>query len=385
MSETAPSLDRAKETQRLIFISAGVNLFLAFVKTVLGVVANSHSLIADGIHSFSDLTTDLLVWVFNKIGTQAPDEDHPYGHARFETFGTLILGVILLSVAGMIVYESILRLIDIESVLVPTWPALLGALVSIAANEWLYQITHRLGAKLRSNLLMANAWHHRSDSLSSIIVLIGVGGAMLGVVWLEMVAAIGVALLIAKIGWDLSRKSVEELVDTAQSETYVNEIIQNISGVEGVRGVHSIRTRRMGPDVLVDVHLQVEPQVSVSEGHHIGEWVTQGLLNDFDEINDVIFHIDAEDDEYNEEHQLPEIMPPLRKEVRTALSEAWGDKLDPSDIRKMVLHYLNSGVEVELFLTRYAREKHDPVHLPAELGQLGKDLPWFRKVDIWYE
>lgn len=374
-----------QETQRLLVLSGVIDFLLGALKVVVGYMANSHALIADGIHSFSDLVTDIMVWLFNSVGIQAPDEDHPYGHARFETLGTMILGCLLIAVAGYIIYESVGRLMEIEAVALPTWPALVAALISIGAKEWLYQVTRRLGEKTRSKLLIANAWHHRSDSLSSIIVLVGVGGAMLGIGWFEMLAAIGVALMIAQIGWKLARQSVEELVDTAQSETYVEDIQRNIVDVEGVRGVHSIRTRRMGPDVLVEVHLQVEPAVSVSEGHHIGEWVSQRLLSEFEEINDVIVHIDAEDDEFVEQREQG--LAPLRKTVRTDLLRVWGERLDPECIRKLTLHYLNNGVNVELFLSRelMPTDPGESERLNGELLQLGKDLPWLRRVTIWYD
>jgi len=247
-STTAETKDK---TQRLLVLSAIVDLALGLLKIIVGWFANSHALIADGIHSFSDLATDVMVWMLNRIGTEEPDEDHPYGHARFETFGALILGIILILVAGILVYDSVLRLIDIGSILIPTWPAILAAIVSIAAKEWLYRITRQLGDKLNSNLLIANAWHHRSDAISSVIVLIGVSGAMLGVAWLEMIAAIGVAFMIALVGWKLARESVEELVDTALSETYVADIQDATELADGVRGVHSLRTRRMGSAVIL--------------------------------------------------------------------------------------------------------------------------------------
>ena len=285
-----------QQTRNLLIQSGIVDLVLGVLKIVVGWSANSHALIADGIHSFSDLATDIMVWFLNRLGTEAPDEDHPYGHARFETLGALILGTVLILVAVVLVYDSVLRLIDIESIVTPTWPALVAAMISIAAKEWLYQLTRKMGEKIQSNLLLANAWHHRSDALSSIIVLVGVGGAILGIAWLEMVAAMGVAFMIALIGWKLAKESVEELVDTALSENYVADIQETIVKADGVRGVHSLRTRRMGSAVILDIHLQVDPAISVSEGHHIGDWVSQQLESKFQEISDITVHIDAEDD-----------------------------------------------------------------------------------------
>jgi cation diffusion facilitator family transporter len=384
LQQTDAAVNFQPATQKLLLLSGAVDLALGVVKVLIGILANSHALIADGIHSFSDLLTDIMVWFFNRIGSMAPDEEHPYGHARFETFGTLILGTILIFVAGVLVYDSIQRLIVITDVALPSWPALLAALGSILVKEWLYHITVRLGNRSRSKLLIANAWHHRTDALSSCIVLLGVGGAMLGYSWLEMIAAIGVALMIAQIGWKLARQSVEELVDTAAEESYVTEIQQSIEGVEGVRGVHSLRTRRMGPDVLADIHLQVNPAISVSEGHHIGEWVSRTLLEEFTELNDVIVHIDAEDDELLETRDKNSI-PPLRREIREALNLAWETDLTSDDIQKMTLHYLTNQVDVELYLNHnHLKAALNSEALQQSLKTHSSHLPWVNKVTVWY-
>lgn len=378
------TIDFQPATRKLLLLSGVVDLALGVVKVLIGILASSHALIADGIHSFSDLITDIMVWFFNRIGTMEPDEDHPYGHARFETFGTLILGTILIFVAGVLIYDSIQRLMVITDVTLPGWPALVAALGSILVKEWLYHLTVRLGNRSRSKLLIANAWHHRSDALSSVIVLFGVGGAMLGYSWLEMIAAIGVALLIAQIGWKLARQSVEELVDTAVEESYVTEIQQSIEGVEGVSGVHSLRTRRMGSDVLADIHLQVNPAISVSEGHHIGEWVSRTLLEEFTELNDVIVHIDAEDDELLETRDKNSI-PPLRREIREVLNHAWVADLSSDDIQKMTLHYLNNRVDVELYLFHdHLNAAMDSQELRQRLEANVNHLPWINKISVWY-
>ncbi|MBD3647606.1 MAG: cation transporter [Pseudomonadales bacterium] len=387
MANNSTTATNNRETQRLLILSAFVDGALGLMKVFVGLYAASHALIADGIHSLSDLATDLMVWIFNRVGVQAPDEDHPYGHARFETFGTMILGVLLIGVAALIVYDSIERLMVVEDIETPGWLALVGAGASIAVKEWLYWITKRLGERIRSKLLVANAWHHRTDSFSSVIVLVGVGGAMLGIPWLEMVASVGVALIIAHIGWRLTKQSVEELVDTAMSKSYVREIQRETEGAEGVRGVHSLRTRRMGSDVFLDIHLQVDPAVSVSEGHHIGEWVTRSLLEKFRDLADVTVHIDAEDDEEMEEREepLPNIPPP-GKHVRTQLIRAWHSLLSPDEIRKMTLHYLNNSVSVEVFLERRKLQEpgHDPEALKAELLEKAHGLHWLRRVTVWY-
>jgi cation diffusion facilitator family transporter len=373
---SSSSAETGEKTQRLLVLSAIIDLALGLLKIIVGWFANSHALIADGIHSFSDLATDLMVWVLNRIGAEEPDDDHPYGHARFETFGALILGIILILVAGILVYDSVLRLIEIGSISIPTWPAILAAIVSIAAKEWLYRITRQLGDRVKSNLLIANAWHHRSDAVSSVIVLIGVSGAMLGVAWLEMIAAIGVAFMIAVVGWKLTRESVEELVDTALSETYVADIQEATKLADGVRGVHSLRTRRMGSAVILDIHLQVDPTISVSEGHYIGDWVSQQLRRKFREISDITVHIDAEDDAEG----IQEFMPPLRKEVRRALLEAWDGLLGEEEVEKMTLHYLKNVINIELFLSSRVENKED---LRLKLAQSASKFRWMGEISIW--
>lgn len=370
-------------TQRLLILSGIVDLVLGGSKLAVGLLANSHALIADGIHSLSDLATDIMVWFFNLVGTQAPDEDHPYGHARFETLGALILGAALIILAALLVYDSIFRLMNIEDVQTPTWPALIAASLSIFSKEWLYRITHKLGLETGSNLLIANAWHHRSDALSSVIVLVGVGGAILGVTWLEMVATVGVALMIGQIGWSLSRQSIDELVDTALSKEDVEEIKLSVVGAEGVRGVHNIRTRKMGADVLLDIHLQVDPSISVSEGHHIGEWVTRGLLDRFSFLADIIVHIDAEDDALLEERNIPQSMPPLRKDVRQILIRAWEGVIDADDIVKLTLHYLNNRINVELYLQGGKYESGSNL-LRQQLTEKTQDVPWVNQLKVWY-
>ncbi len=377
--------DREKsqqKTHQLLVWSGVVDFALGMGKVLVGIYANSHALIADGIHSFSDLGTDIMVWFFNRIGVEEPDLEHPYGHARFETFGTFILGVMLLGVAGLLIWDSVDRLLDIESVSLPTWPALMAALVSIVTKELLYFITRKQGEKTHSSLLIANAWHHRSDALSSVIVLIGVGGALLGYAWLEMFAAIGIAFMIALIGWRLSRKSVEELVDTALSETYVNQIRKQIESAEGVLGVHHIRTRRMGQSVFLDIHLQVDSAISVSEGHHIGEWVTRLLMDEFHDITDITVHVDAEDDADMEEHEQTNMMAPLRQDVRHQLQESWRHIISNEDINKINLHYLNQGIDVELFIEHSAIENQ--AGLQDQLNMAAENLPWFNQVTVWF-
>lgn len=372
--------------QTIIVISGIADLFLGLCKVWAGMWTSSQALVADGIHSLSDLATDVMIWIFNRIGKQAPDEEHPYGHARFETFGTMLMGGILILVAGLLIHDSVMRLIDMESQEMPTWPALLVAGFSVLTKEWLYHASRIIGERTRSNLLVANAWHHRTDALSSILVIVGVGGSLLGMQWLEMVATIGVAMLIARIGWQLGQQSAEELVDTAMSKADVDQMRSQIISVDGVRGVHSLRTRRMGADVVLDIHIQVSPDISVSEGHHIGEWVTRGLIDQFERVHDVTFHIDAEDDLDHEARDSPTPMAPLRNEVRQRLTDAWNDVPDSQKINNITLHYLDDGINVEVFLAKeiLLDDSHDDERFRDQLVNAGCDLHWIKKISVWY-
>jgi len=301
-------------------------------------------LLADGVHSLSDLATDFLVLFAAKHSHREADEEHPYGHGRIETVATVILGVALALVAIGICYDALHRMREPELLGHPGMLALLVALLSVAAKEIIYHYTVRAARRLRSNMLHANAWHSRSDAISSIIVVIGVAGTMYGFTYLDAIAAAAVGLMIAKIGWDLLWKSLQELIDTSLEEDKVAAIRNAILDVDGVQALHMLRTRRSGSDALVDVHILVDPGLSVSEGHMIGEHVRTRLIGEMDDVSDVTVHIDPEDDEV----ASPCNGLPLRDEVMRRLEKRWA-KLDPEpDIEKVVLHYLDGKVHVDI-------------------------------------
>ncbi|HSG62809.1 MAG TPA: cation diffusion facilitator family transporter, partial [Pseudomonadales bacterium] len=289
--------DKRKHAIRVTWIGAALDTLLGIAKILIGIIYSSHALIADGIHSLSDLVTDFMVVVIVNFSHAEPDEEHPYGHERFETLGTVALGFILVAVAGAMAYESISSLLTGTKTSIPGWPTLVVALISIISKEWIFRYTLAAGKKLKSDLLIANAWHSRTDAYSSIVVFIGIGGAMLGAPWLDSVAAVGVAVFVAKIGWDLSWKSLQELVDTAIPQDELDALSQEVQAVEGVVDVHSFKSRKMGAKTLLEMHLQVSPYISASEGHYIGDTVVLRLLKKFPSIGHIIFHIDTEDDD----------------------------------------------------------------------------------------
>jgi len=337
---------RYREAKKVTLVGSALDLVLGIGKIIAGYIGYSQALIADGIHSLSDLVTDVLVLFAAKQGSREADEDHPYGHARIETMMTVALGMALIAVALGLGYDALRRLFQPELLLHPGWLALVVAAISIVTKELIYHYTLRAAIRLRSNLLRANAWHSRSDAISSVIVFIGVLGSMAGLTYLDAIATIGVVYMIAKIGWDLSWHSMRELVDTSLDAERVEKIRECIKDIDGVEDLHLLRTRRMGADALVDVHIQVSARLSVSEGHQISEMVRQRLIEVMDEVSDVMVHIDPE----NDENVQACCSLPLRRELEKKLKQAWADIPLAEKIEYITLHYLSGKIHIDLQL-----------------------------------
>ena len=333
--------------RRVTWVCAGLNLLLAGLKLVLGLVGQSQALVADGIHSLSDLASDAMVLVVIRIAREDADEDHPYGHARFETVATLILGLLLLLVAGGIVLDAAERILEPDTLARPGFLALSGAALSIVVKEWMFWYNLRAARQLDSELMRANAWHHRSDAISSVIVLIGIAGSMAGFPVLDALGAIGVSLLIGKIGWSLAWSGGRELVDTGANAEQLEEISGVISGVEGVEDFHDLKTRRMGQSILVDVHVLVGSQVTVSEGHMTADRVRAALHEHCEYVSDVLVHVDPEDDA--EEEGI--VLLPPREEMLQRLETRWRDAGIDIAAERINLHYLGGKVDVEILLS----------------------------------
>lgn len=380
-----PAFDESRFATHVTLVGMLLDIALGGLKILIGTLFHSYALIADGFHSFSDAASDIMVIILMRFGREDADEDHPYGHQRFETFGTVLMGFLLIGVAGALAWDSFSRVVfEPEQLIAPGWPVLLAALASIIGKEWIFHYTRRAGERIRSDLIIANAWHSRSDAFSSVIVLVAAAGAMAGYPWLDAVAAIGVALVVAKIGWDLAWESLKELVDTALDADSIQTMRELAMQTEGVHNVHCLRSRRMGGDILLDIHLQVSPAISVSEGHQIGLRVIQRIREAFPHLRDVTYHVDAEDDEENPSERR---ILPNRSEVLEALQAHWAAMIDFDQVGPIRLHYLGNQISVELFL-----QTHDAVRKPLRADQslvkilrdAASDLDWMNQLQIWY-
>lgn len=371
-----PDLKKEKHAAtRVTLIGMFLDAFLGVIKVIGGTLFHSQALVVDGIHSFTDVVSDWVVLAVMRLSRKGPDADHPYGHQRIETLGTLLLGSILIAVGVALAWENILRLLSGEDLAVPGWPVLVAAAISVGSKEWIYRYTRHVGIRIRSDLLIANAWHSRTDAFSSVVVLVSTIGAMLGFVWLDVVAAVVIAGIIIHIGWKFTWDSVKELVDTGLSEEDTRMLKVIALETDGVRNVHELRSRRMGHDILLDVHLVVRPEISVSEGHQIGMKVVAGMREALGNILDINFHIDAENDEKHPHPTEPDL--PSRAQVREYLQNALGELPPHSKLR---LHYLKNRVHLELFLD----EDHPAPKLNNEtVRQVLADYPWFGSVRVW--
>ncbi len=345
-SELDPHDARYAQVRRVTVVGALVNFLVAVVKLIAGFLGQSQALIADGFHSVADLASDFLVLFAAKHGSRAADADHPYGHARIETLATLGLGVALILTGLGVGWDAVSRLMHPEDLLVPGVLALAVAFLSVFAKEWVFHYTMRAARRLNSALLRANAWHSRSDAIASVVAAIGIGGTLLGYTYLDAIGALVVAWMIAKIGWDLAWQGGTELIDTGLAEDQVEAIRELILGVAGVDAVHTLRTRRMGGGVLVDVHVLVDPHLSVSEGHYISQAVYDRVVDEVEGVQDVLVHVDPEDDE----RTSPIRGLPTRAEVLGWLHPRWAEISGAQHISQITLHYLDGRVAVELAL-----------------------------------
>lgn len=285
------SAQRAVAASRSTWVSVGVNLVLTVTQIVVGVLAKSQALVADGIHSLSDLVADFVVLFANHHSQKDADVDHPYGHQRFETAASLVLGVLLLAVGGGMLWAAFLKLESPETVpqvhLVALWVA--GS--ALVAKELLFRYMLRVAKRVKSSMLVANAWHARSDAASSLVVGIGIAGNLAGYPILDPIAALIVGFMVAKMGWGFGWDALHDLMDRAVDEQEVAAIRQTLAETPGVSGVHDVRTRKMGDMIVVDAHIEVDAAITVEAGHDIAVLARQRVLQRHRVLN-LMTHVD---------------------------------------------------------------------------------------------
>jgi cation diffusion facilitator family transporter len=280
-----------KAGRRSTVVSVWVNVLLATLQVVIGVLARSQALMSDGIHSLSDLVSDFVVLFAGQHSKKGPDDEHPYGHQRFENAASLVLGLLLLGVGIGMLWTAAVKLKNPSAVPPVHVAALWVALVALACKELLFRYMLAVATRVRSSMLIANAWHARSDAASSLVVAVGIIGNLMGYPLMDPIAALIVGFMVSRMGWEFSWSAMNDLMDRAADEKDVAAIRQTLQETKGVHGVHDLRTRKMGDLIVVDVHLEVLNQLSVVEGHDIAAAARRNVI-DKHPVLDVMTHID---------------------------------------------------------------------------------------------
>ncbi|HAL39608.1 MAG TPA: cation-efflux pump [Polaromonas sp.] len=283
--------ERAAAASRSTWVSVGVNLILTIAQITAGILAKSQGLVADGIHSLSDLVADFVVLFASHHSKKDADEDHPYGHQRFETAASLVLGVLLLAVGVGMLWSAFVKLENPETVqkvhVIALWVAG-GALI---AKELLFRYMLAVAKRVKSSMLVANAWHARSDAASSLVVGIGIIGNLAGYPILDPIAALIVGFMVARMGWGFGWDALHDLMDRSVNEQEVEAIRRTLLETPGVSGVHDVRTRKMGDMIVVDAHIEVDAAISVEAGHDIAVAARQRVLQRHRVLN-LMTHVD---------------------------------------------------------------------------------------------
>lgn len=278
-------------------ISLIINILLGIIKLVIGIRGNSQAILADGIHTLSDVVTTVIVLIGLKISSREADSSHHYGHERFESVFAKLLSIFLVLTGSYIGYEAYKSLSQVNVIGRPKSIALVAAVISILIKEAMYWYTIKVARKIKSTSMEADAWHHRSDVFSSIGTFIGVLGARLGFTALDPIASLIVSILIIKVGIDLYIKSIRELVDESASSQTMREIEGLVYRTKGVKGIKSLKTRTTGNSIHVDLEIFVDSNISVKEGHCISEEVVKMVKEGINEVKNCMVHIEPYDRE----------------------------------------------------------------------------------------
>lgn len=292
--------ERERQIRSVTLWGAVVNLLLTTGKILAGIFGRSAAMVADGVHSLSDLLSDIVVLAFTHISSKEKDRNHSFGHGKFETLATLIVSVILVVVGASLMSSGVKSIIDISNggtLPKPGYIALTAAIVSIIAKEILYQWTAKVGKRVNSTVVIANAWHHRSDAFSSIGSLIGIGGAiLLGHKWviLDPIASCCISIAIIVVAIRMALPSLEELLEKSLPEDIEDEIVRTASAVPGVMDVHDLKTRRNGISFIIDAHIVVDPSISIVQAHDIATAVEEALQDKYGKETQTSIHIEPD-------------------------------------------------------------------------------------------
>lgn len=383
MASSMPSLaagqsdEKHRVARKSTFVSIALNTGLMTLQIVVGVVAHSQALVADGFHSLADLISDFVVLIANRHSGAKPDADHNYGHSRYETVASLFLGGLLIAVGVGMLWRAGTRLTDLQSIPAVHMSALAVAVLVLISKEGLFRYMLREAQRVRSAMLIANAWHARSDAASSLVVAIGIIGSLAGVRLLDPIAAAIVGFMVARMGWTFGWDALQDLSDRALDETATADMRALLLSTPGVRDVHELRTRKMGDFALVDAHILVDPLISVSEGHYIAESARARLLTD-SRVLDALIHVDPENDAL----ARPPVDLPSREKVSAEIDAALataGVKAAAVD-----LHYLSTGLDVDLVLPSLTSNGSAPDLASVDLATLKSRLG-ARKLNVLQE
>lgn len=335
-----------RDKQRATWAGVAVNLPLSVAKITLGWVAGSQALVADGLHSLSDLLSDAAVlWALGH-SHRPPDAEHPFGHGRFETMATLMVAVLLGLAAAGIVVEGMVRLFS-PAGQGPGAAALWAVLASIVLKEALFHYTMAAGRRTGSALLIANAWHHRSDALSSVVALVGIGAAVAGFALADPLAAMVIALMLGRIAWALGRPALAELVDAAPEDGTAARISAVIRAVPGVRDVHDLRLRRAGGALRGDGHVTFDGHLTLSEAHRLTEAARAQVRAAFPQVADILLHAEPEGHADGPAAHAA----PLRPEIEALLRAELARAAPALSLVSLTLDYRDDGLKLELMLS----------------------------------
>jgi len=286
-------MDNYKKATKVSIVTVIINTVLAIFKVIAGILGKSSAMIADGIHTFSDIATTVVVIIGLKISIKDADEKHPYGHEKFEPEISKIVSLLLAGTGVFLAYNAIQILLS-GNLDTPKPIALYAALTSIAVKEAMYWYTIITARKVKSIAMEADAWHHRSDAISSVGTLIGITGARMGFKFLDPVAGIVVSLILIKVGVEFYLKATDQLVDQSADDKVIEQIKEVATSIEGVKKIHDLKTRKFGNKIYVDIEIQVDKRITVEEGHHIADLVHDSIEETIEDVKHCMIHVEPD-------------------------------------------------------------------------------------------